>query len=101
MASSLFTEAKITNSRVFQGFCQLELWGKAIACAVYSLNRVSNSTSPLTPYENWYGKKPDISHLRIFGSTAFIHIPKAERRKLESKSFKCYFVEYTLTQKAY
>lgn len=89
------------RSLIYAKHLPLELWGEAIACTVYSLNRVCNSTSPLTPYENWYGKKPDISHFRIFGSTAFIHVPKAERRKLESKSFKCYFVGYSLTQKAY
>ena len=64
------------RSLIYAKHLPLELWGEAIACAVYSLNRVCNSTSPLTPYENWYGKKPDISHLRIFGSTAFIHVPK-------------------------
>ena len=79
----------------------MELWGEAVSCAVYTLNRVSNTTSAVTPYQLWYGTKPNISHLRIFGSVAFIHIPKAERRKLDSKSFKCFFVGYSLTQKAY
>lgn len=79
----------------------LELWGEATSCAVYALNRVTSSKSLVTPYQSWYGKKPNISHLRIFGSTAFIHVPKAERRKLDSKSLKCYFVGYSLTQKAY
>ena len=79
----------------------LELWAEAVSCTVYTLNRVSSKVSPTTPYRVWYGSKPDVSHLRIFGSTAFIHIPKAERRKLDSKSIKCYFVGYSLTQKAY
>ena len=68
---------------------------------MYTLNRVSSKVSPTTPYHVWYGSQPDVSHLRIFGSTAFIHIPKAERRKLDWKSIKCYFVGYSLTQKAY
>jgi transposase InsO family protein len=79
----------------------LELWGEAIACAVYVLNRVSNSISSVTPHQKWYGLKPNVSHLRIFGSIAFIHIPKADRRKLDAKSQKCFFVGYYLTQKAY
>jgi transposase InsO family protein len=66
----------------------MEVWGEAISCANYTLNRVSNTISAVTPYQLWYGTKPNISHLRIFGSVAFIHIPKAERRKLDSKSFK-------------
>ena len=79
----------------------LELWAEAISCTVYVLNRVISKTSPVTPYQNWYGSKPNLSHLRIFGSIAFIHVPKAERRKLDSKSLKCFFVGYSLTQKAY
>jgi hypothetical protein len=79
----------------------LELWGEAIACAVYTLNRVSTKTAPNTPYQNWFGTKPDVSNLRIFGSTAYIHVPKAERRKLDSKSVTCHFVGYCATQKAY
>jgi hypothetical protein len=79
----------------------LELWGEAVANAVYTLNRVSNSISPITPFQMWHHDKPEVSHLRIFGTIAYIHIPKAERRKWESKSLKCYFVGYSLTQKAY
>ena len=79
----------------------LELWAEAISCTVYVLNRVLSKTSPVTPFQNWYGSKPNVSHLRIFGSTAFIHVPKAERQKLDSKSLKCFFVGYSLTQKAY
>lgn len=49
----------------------------------------------------WHHTKPNVSHLRIFETIAYIHIPKAERRKLDSKSLKCFFVGYALTQKAY
>ena len=79
----------------------LELLGTAVANAVYTLNRVSNNISPITPFQMWHHEKPDVSHLRIFGTISYIHIPKAERRKLESKSLKCYFVGYSPTQKAY
>jgi len=29
-----------------------------------------------TPYEIWFGKKPNLFHLRIFGTIAHVHIPK-------------------------
>ncbi len=89
------------RSLLYAQHIPLELWAEAISCTVYVLNRVVAKTSPVTPYQNWYGTKPDISHLRIFGSSAFIHVPKAERRKLDSKSLKCFFVGYSNTQKAY
>lgn len=46
-------------------------------------------------------KFPDITTLEFFGSTAFVHIPKEERRKLDAKSKKCVFVGYSSTQKAW
>ena len=51
--------------------------------------------------KNWFGTKPDISNLRIFGSVAYVHIPKVERKKLDSKSISCLLVGYCTTQKAY
>lgn len=37
----------------------VELWGEAIACAVYTLNRVTTKAAPKTSFQNWYGSKPD------------------------------------------
>jgi hypothetical protein len=54
-----------------------------------------------TPYERWYGKKPDMSHLRVFGCMAYAHVPDGERQKLDKKSKKMCFVGYSLTSKGY
>ena len=40
------------------------------------------------------GDKPDASHHRSFGCTAYAHIPKDERKKLDSKARKCIFLGY-------
>jgi len=45
------------RSLLYAKHVPLELWGEAIACAVYSLNRVSNSKSTTTPHELWYGSR--------------------------------------------
>lgn len=75
----------------------IELWGEAIAFTVYTLNRVSNSISSTTHHQMWNGLIPNVSHLRIFGSIAFFHIPKVDRRKLDSKSLKffCWVCTYS------
>ena len=39
-----------------------------------------------TPTELWSGIKPNISHLRVFGCQAWVHILKKRRHKLEPKS---------------
>jgi hypothetical protein len=47
------------------------------------------------------GKKPEVSHLKIFGYPVFIHIPKEERNKMESSGKKGIFVGYCEVSKAF
>ena len=54
-----------------------------------------------TPYELWYGRKPDVSHFRVFGCMANAHVPDCELRKLDTKSRKMRFVGYNFTSKGY
>ena len=54
-----------------------------------------------TPKESFSGKKPDISHLRIFGSLVYIHVTKDARKKLELTAEVGIFVGYTYTPHNY
>ena len=36
-----------------------------------------------TPEEVFFGKKPEVTHLRIFGYLVYLHIPKEKRTKLD------------------
>ncbi|XP_076347948.1 uncharacterized protein LOC143245472 [Tachypleus tridentatus] len=45
-------------------------------------------TNGSTPYERWYGKKPDVGHKKVFGCLAYAHVPDASRQKLDMKSLK-------------
>ena len=54
-----------------------------------------------TPEEAFSGKKPDISHLKIFGSPVYIHVTKDARKKLESTVEVGVFVGYTETPHNY
>ena len=66
------------------------------------MNRCPTSgVHDITPHEKFFGKKPDLSHVRIFGSIAYVHIPDATRQKLDPKSEKCILVGYSLEQKGY
>ena len=42
----------------------------------------------------WSSSKPDISHLRIFGCAAYVHVLKGKRRKLDLKSREMIFISY-------
>lgn len=38
--------------------------------------------------------KPNLQHIRIFGSIGYVHVPKEKRRKLDKKSVKMLLVGY-------
>jgi hypothetical protein len=46
-------------------------------------------------------KKPEVSHLKIFGFPVFIHIPKEKRNKLDPSGKKGIFVGYCELSKAF
>jgi hypothetical protein len=47
------------------------------------------------------GKKPEVSHLKIFGCPVFIHIPKEKRNKVDPSGKKGIFVGYCEVSKAF
>ena len=72
-------------------------WAEAIATAVYIMNRIPTTTiHGMTPEERCIGRKPDISHLKIFGCIAYVHVPDELRSKLDPKAEKCIFIGYSL-----
>ena len=79
-----------------------DLWAEAMVTANYVRNRSPvRSSDSKTPWELFFGQKPDVSHLRVFGSTAYAQVPKALRRKLDPTSNKGVFVGYEANSKAY
>ena len=49
-------------------------WGEALVTACYLVNRSPNRVLNLkTPYEMLLGKAPSLSHLKVFGCTAYAH----------------------------
>jgi hypothetical protein len=55
----------------------------------------------MTPEEKFTGKKPNVSHLRVFGCIAYVHVLDEKRSKLNPKAEKCIFIRYSLEQKGY
>jgi len=45
--------------------------------ACYLVNKSpSSALEDKTPQEVWIGKKHSLSHLRVFGCDAYVHVPK-------------------------
>ena len=70
-------------------------WGEAAHTVVYFLNRCpTKALGKVTPFEMFNGRKPDIEHLRVFGSVCYSLIPSNLRHKLEETSAKGIFIGY-------
>ena len=79
----------------------LELWGEAVSTCVYVLNRSSTKgVKGKTPYEKWNKRKPNVSHLRVFGSVVFVKTT-GRLSKLEDRSKCMVFLGYEAGSKAY
>ena len=62
----------------------MHLWDEATRTTVYVQNKLSHSALGFkTPEEMFTGKKPEASHLKIFGCPVFVHIPKEKRNKMD------------------
>ena len=72
-----------------------ELWAEAVQCAIYVQNRCPHvKLNEKTLQEVWSGRKPSVSHLKVFGSIAYGHVPTQQRTKLEDRSKKYVFIGY-------
>lgn len=78
-------------------------WAEAVGTAAYLKNRVVTSAIKecRTPFERWYERKPDVSHLRVFGCVAYAHVPDCSRQKLDKKADKLRFIGYCTNSKGY
>ena len=87
----------LLDARLPQSF-----WAEAISTATYLRNRSPTSAlEGMTPYQAWYGRKPGVKHLRVFGCAAYSHVPRDERGKLDSKTKKCTLLGYGSMRKGY
>ncbi|MCL8568099.1 DDE-type integrase/transposase/recombinase [Proteus mirabilis] len=70
----------------------LSFWGYALETAAFTLNRAPSKSVETTPYELWFGKKPKLSFLKVWGCDAYVK--KLQPEKLEPKAEKCVFIGY-------
>jgi hypothetical protein len=79
-----------------------EFWAKAMGIACYLVNRSpSSALGDKTPQEVWTGKEPSLTHLKVFGCDAYVHVPKENKSKLDKKDEKCIFIGYKDGLKSY
>ena len=59
-------------------------WAQETNTVVYLMNRCTTSgVHEVTSHEKYFRKTSDLSHTRIFGVIAYMHIPDEKRKKLD------------------
>jgi hypothetical protein len=77
-------------------------WAEIVATVVYIMNRTPTAiVHGMTPEEKFISKKPNVSHLIMFGCITYVHVLDEKRSKLDPKAKKCIFIRYSLKQKGY
>src|SRR5260370_21488781 len=54
-----------------------------------------------TPYQEYFGKKPSMATLHLFGCKAYAHIPKVDQTKLSERTIECIHVGFVEEKRAY
>lgn len=88
-ARCLMSEAKLNKC----------YWPECVQTATYLGNRLlTNTVERKSPYEIFYGRKPEVRYLKIFGSKCFVRVPEETRTsKLNPKGIQGILVGYTDT----
>ena len=69
-------------------------WGEVIKIANYILNRVPSKSVPKTPFELWTSRKPSLNHFQVWGCPAEVRLYNPQKKKLDPRTVRCYFIGY-------
>lgn len=72
-------------------------WSSALLHAVYLHNRLVHSVTKRTPFEGFFGTKPGLAALIVFGSRVCVKRTGHRRSKLDRHDFTGIFIGYTAT----
>lgn len=79
-----------------------ELWGEAVRHSTYLINRLATrSLNEKTPYEMLRLRKPNMSHLKVFGCVCFARTETPGRKKLDDRTRKLVHLGTEPGSKAY
>jgi len=77
-------------------------WAEAVNTSVYVQNRLPlKALEDKTPFEAWYGVKPYVEHMKVFGCICYSLVPDVKRDKLDAKAVAGIFIGYSADSKAY
>jgi len=89
------TIIKMACSMLIDAALPKKYWSLAFTVVAYLRNRSpTRANGYRTLYEVFYGEKPDLHHLHVFGCNVSMTIPKEKRLKLDPKAYSGRLVGY-------
>ena len=89
------TIIKMVSALMIQSGLPGTMCVEASLYAVWLINRtVSKAADNRTPFEKFYGYRPNVSKIRVFGSIGYAYIHPDLRGKLDNRSEVGYFIGY-------
>jgi len=89
--------AVCTRTLIYGAGLPAKYWSAVLQHSIYLHNRLVHTVTKKTPFEALYGHKPDIRHLKVFGSRVCVKMSGIRRGKLDRHDFKGIFLGYTAT----
>ncbi|KAG8482698.1 hypothetical protein CXB51_024274 [Gossypium anomalum] len=78
------------------------MWAEAVNTAVYIQNRLpTKALAHKTPFEAWFGFKPSLAHIKVFGCLCYSQVPAVKRDKLSKRAVSGILTGYSLVKKGY
>ena len=79
-----------------------KFWAEAASTLVFLLNRLpTKAVQGITPFEAWYGYKPFLQNLKVFGCVCFSYVQQVKRDKLDRSAEPGILIGYSSVSKAY
>ena len=86
-----------TRTLLYGSGLPAKFWSAALLHSVYLHNRLVHSETKATPFERYFGLKPDLSHLKVFGSRVCVKRSGDRNGKLDCNDFTGIFLGFTAT----
>ncbi len=82
-----------TRTLLFGSGLSAEYWSAALLHSVYLQNQLVHLETKKTPFEGYYGLKPDLAFLKLFGSQVCVKQTGNRRSKLDWHDFRGIFLD--------
>jgi hypothetical protein len=93
------TLANMVRCMLYGANLGVEFWADALVYATYLYNRTYHEAIGKTPEETWTNIRPDLSHIRTFGSSVTVKKPGHRPTKGDPHCYHGIFLRFTATIK--